>query len=613
MATNRIAVALLAAALAAPHALAAPSEYVPGEVLVRFRDDAPPWRRHAALAARAHAALSEPHPGWTHVRLRPGESVEEALAGYAGDPQVEYAQPNFVYRASALPNDTHFGQLWGLRNTGQYIQSTYVQPGGALYDTTYQTNTNPGVPGSDIHVEPAWSVTTDCSGTVVAVLDSGVNYLHQDLAANMWDGGPDHPNHGTDFVGTGDNDPMDLAGHGTHVAATIAAVGNDARGVVGVCWTARIMAVRALDALGMGSTATITAGINFAVAHGAKIINMSLGTGSTPDVAFAAAIDGALTNDVLLVVAAGNDGLNNDVSGNETYPCNSTQPNVLCVAALDQEYGLALFSNYGRTSVDVGAPGTNILSSWAGTNTRSSESLGPSLTGWSRTSTTIGSGGGWGYAFDATYGVPALVDPTSFLSNERYLAGTDDRVWRQVSFSGAVAATIEFAISVDLAPDDWLRLACTTTGGDPFSTGPVVAGVKGEHTNRALYWWGADVSACAGASNASVGFQLQSAPGSARDYGAEIGLISFERLFFNTTSYNTINGTSMATPMVTGVAALLRSYNPAYTAADTKSAIVQAGRPVASLSGKTTSGKAVDAMASLAYLNAPTGLAFVVH
>ena len=194
------------------------SEFVPGEVLVKFKP--------------SQSALRQ--TGWVQVKARENESVAQAVAAYRNDPNVEYAQPNYIYRIGAAANDPHYSQLWALNNTGQPVASGSYLP-------------NAGSAGVDLNVQKAWDHITDCSDTVVAVIDTGVNYKHEDLSGNMWSGAPGFPLHGADFVDS-DGDPLDLNGHGTHVAAIIAAGGNNATGTAGVCWKARIMAVRALDA-----------------------------------------------------------------------------------------------------------------------------------------------------------------------------------------------------------------------------------------------------------------------------------------------------------------------------------------------------------------------------
>lgn len=591
--------------------------YVPGEVLVKFRAGAAPERRATAFAARAHRALSELHEDWAHVRVRPGESVEEAIAGYAADDSVEWAQPNYVYRANAVtPNDPRYGSQWALKNPGLLPTAFVFQDGYGIYSTN-----NPGSAGDDINVEPAWSLT-DCSGVVVAVVDSGVKYDHEDLVDNMWNGtgcvrngvASTCPNHGWDFV-DGDDDPLDHHGHGTHVAGIIAARGNNGLGTAGVCWNARIMAVRVMDALGFGSSASIFSGIDFARENGAKVVNMSLG-GSEFDAAYYDAMTRAQNAGVLVVVAAGNDGVDVDVSGNATYPCNFTHPNVLCVAALDQRFELAEFSNWGGTSVDVAAPGTNIVATWPGTDYAVDDMY---TSGWSYSSTTAGQGGGWGvhvyHSLD--YDMNFMSDPSYW--GYFYKPYTDDRTWKTFDLSGDVVTMSNMAGAAALNPADWWRLGCKSTPGDPFSGGTIVEADQGLSTKNQFVGIGFDLASCPNGT-ATVGFQLQSYSASG-NYGVQLSPFTLRRLFYGTESYNTIHGTSMATPVVAGIAAMLRSYNPDFTAEDAKAAIIGGSRLVTAPAGITVSNvqrpqlqvKAVQAMGSLTYIRPPTGLRAVVH
>lgn len=570
--------------------------YVDGEVLVRFRPAAAA-RKEAAVAAHGHAVLRTlAHPGWAHVRVRPGESVEEALAAYAADPDVEHAQPNFLYRIAAEPNDPLFPQLWGLRNTGQQVLGTYVQQGGALYGGA--PGSNPGTPGADMDLVSAWDHVTDCSSVVVAVVDSGIHYDHQDLAANMWDGSASGvPLHGKDFVGDGDDDPMDVHGHGTHVAGIIGATGNDGVRSTGICWRASLMAVRVLDAGGTGTSASVVQGIGFAILHGARVINLSLGS-SEFDLAFSDAIVAAQEADVVVVVAAGNNGENND--GAPVYPCSFGHPNLICVAALDQDYQLASFSNYGATSVDVGAPGTNILSTWAGTSALVTD---PLTSGWLANAL-----GYWDHGSDGVRNY--LVNPPGYPSGT-YASNANARIWKSFNIAGADGAAVELGVAVNVRAGDHLLFAHRSAGGDPFAGGTILASITDEATFPYLVPLSLDISRCASAT-CSFGFQLQSdATGS--DRGVAIAPFRIRTLTANTTSYNTVAGTSMAAPAVAGLAAMVRTYTPGYDAVDVVEAIKAAGRPIPALAGRTTSGRAADAMATLAHIRPPSGVTAVVR
>ncbi len=210
------------------------------------------------------------------------------------------------------------------------------------------------------------------SSVIVANIDTGVDYNHPDLAANIWTNPGEIPGNGIDDDGNGyvddvrgwdfannDNDPMDDQGHGTHTAGTIAAVGNNATGVTGVAWRAKIMPLKFITASGSGTSLGAAQAILYAASMGAKISSNSWGGGGFSQT-IENAINTANQSGMLFVTAAGNANANNDTT--VSYPCNSTLPNVLCVAATDHNDQKASFSNYGAVNVDLGAPGVSILS-----------------------------------------------------------------------------------------------------------------------------------------------------------------------------------------------------------------------------------------------------------
>lgn len=290
------------------------------------------------------------------VRVR--GDLDRTITRLERSDEVLVAEPNYIYEFSALPNDPFFtGQLWGLDNTGQAV------------------NGIPGTADADIDAPEAWQLSTGSNQVVVAVVDSGVDYRHEDLKENIWTNLGEQPDNGRDDDGNGfiddvhgydfaagDADPSDGHSHGTHVAGTIGAVGNNGIGVTGVSWSVRLLPVRVLNEKGQGTLANIVAGFAYASANGAQIINASLG-GPNPSKAMQDVIEGT-KDKTLYVVAAGNDAKNVDESID--YPCGYRTESMLCVAATDSNDRLAVFSNFGEKTVDIAAPGTNIYSTVPG-------------------------------------------------------------------------------------------------------------------------------------------------------------------------------------------------------------------------------------------------------
>ena len=288
--------------------------------------------------------------GWYSVSVPTGTSMQQALAFWQSHPNVAIVTPDFELTTQSIPNDPSFGSLWGLSNNGSQ--------GGLL--------------NADINIEPAWALGTATS-IVTAVIDTGVDYTHPDLASNIWTNTDEVAGNGIDDDGNGfvddvrgwdfvnnDSDPMDDNGHGTHVAGTIGAVGNNGIGVTGVAWTASIMPLKFLDQSGSGSLSDAIKAIQYARVNGAKIINASWGGGGFSS-ALQSAISQFITSGGLFVAAAGNEATNNDVT--PSYPAN--YQGVISVGASTRTDTRASFSNYG-TSVDVFAPGQSILSTLPG-------------------------------------------------------------------------------------------------------------------------------------------------------------------------------------------------------------------------------------------------------
>jgi thermitase len=569
-------------ALAADMQQQQPQRYAPGELIVRFVDDFPASERAARLSLLGvDAVIRIDRNGNGRVRLRKGESVAQALARFASDPAFAHAQPNFIYRAQTIvPDDPRFDQQWALRNEGQTIEAP-----------SYVRNNPPPGAVRDIDAPSAWGLITDCSDVVVAVLDTGINYTHQDLAANMWDG---RPHHGHDFVDD-DEDPLPTTvneHHGTHLAGIIGAVGGNGSGITGVCPQASLMVVRVLDQDGAGTTADVVAGIEFAVEHGASVINMSF-TQTELDAALSDAIALAQEHDALVVVAAGNQGREIRATA-PSFPCSFSHENLICVTALDQAYALADFANRGA-AVDLGAPGTNIVSTWGGIVI---DDALDTATAWSL-------GGRWGIdpGCDIVAGqTPVLANPENWCGpSPSYDPRANDRAWRTFPLGRTIAAEMAFSYWTQLAFGDVFSVAAVAGPGDPFAAGETLFQRASSQTGNAVL----QVAACADGETCSIGFRLQST-NFLTSFGVGVWNLQLRTMTIGSDAYANRSGTSLAAAHVAGVAALVRAYSPEFSVADTRKALLEGGRHASSLEFTTASGRALDARGALDWIDAPS-------
>lgn len=338
--------------------------FAPGQILVKLKDDVPA-DSIASVNRRNDASLEEkiPHSRVSVVDLPEDLSVSEAIKSYEDSPEVEYAEPNYVYQLAdypPTPNDPSFPKMYDLENRGQY---------GGTFD-------------ADIDAPEAWDATT--GSAVVAVIDTGIDINHRDLKDNIWtnpgeiagnkidddDNGYVDDVHGWDFHDD-DNTVYDGARqdtHATHVAGTIAAEGNNDVGVTGVTWQAKIMPLKVVDTddqFGI-HTDDVIAAIRYAVRNGAAISNNSWGGGNYGQILLDE-IRAADQAGHLFVAAAGNGGadfVGDDNDSKPFYPASYDSDNIISVAASNNEDKLTSFSNYGATSVDLAAPGKQILSTY---------------------------------------------------------------------------------------------------------------------------------------------------------------------------------------------------------------------------------------------------------
>lgn len=572
------------------------SNYVSDELIIEFKDNTDQTTRGSVIARHVSHQLAALHgkKKRSRVKLKNKQNMIQAILALRSEPSVEYVQPNYIYQLQATtPNDTFFTDLWGLHNTGQNV------------------NGSTGTAGNDVGIRQAWDHVTDCSSVVVAITDTGINTSHSDLSSNIWNNSDEIAANNIDDDGNGyiddvqgwdfvsnDNNPMPVLAseiHGTHVAGTIGAIGNNGRGITGICWQIQLMPLRVLNEYGTGTTTDLIEALQYAIDNGANIVNMSLST-TAFDSLLNNAVSNARDNNVIIVAAAGNNADDND-SGTTRYPCSFDQDNIICVAALDQNYNLAGFSNYGATRVDVAAPGVNIKSTWPG------ESITDSMTGWTRS-------GAWSEieCLSTSGWLSLIANPSGYCGSGGYNNNANDIAYKQFDLSGFSSATLSFLLFYDTQSGiDSVTVAKKSSGGDPFSGGINIASYSGSTPNNGSS--GITISmplnSCF-SSNCSIGFRLLS-NASISKRGAAIASLTISSITTNSDSYELLNGTSMATPHVTGLAAMIFAFNPNNTYQQTVNAVINSGTSTASLAGKTKSGRAINALQAIRYVNPPAG------
>lgn len=333
-------------------------EFVPNEVLVKFKATI---QSAQALSALTDAGLNSQglieQIGVYHCSITNSQSVHAAVEACLASPLVEYAEPNYIYAipqmtaaARETPDDPSFDDLWGLHNSND----------------------------ADIDAPEAWEVQKGNRSVIVAIIDTGIDYEHEDLRVHIWrnagESGDGKENNGLDDDNNGyvddwrgwnferdSNDPLDAHGHGTHVAGTVGAVGNNGIGVVGVNWQVTLMPLRFIGADGFGEADDAIRAILYAADNGARVLSNSWG-GDPFMQSMEDAIRYARDKNAVFVAAAGNDDRDNDLYPH--YPSNYRVENVLAVAASNASDGLANFSNFGKKLVHLSAPGVNILSTF---------------------------------------------------------------------------------------------------------------------------------------------------------------------------------------------------------------------------------------------------------
>jgi len=319
-----------------------------GELIVRFRATVSEQEKNSSVENHgAHRSKKlRGDSGIEKLTIPANQDAESAAAELRTNPAIEFVEPNYIVtKDDTTPNDPSFSQQWALHNS---------------------LNQN-----ADIGAMAAWDTTTGSSSTVIAVIDSGIDFTHPDLANNEWTNTGEKANnhkdddhdgliddvHGWDYI-TNSPTIKDEQGHGTAIAGIIASEGNNGTGTSGVMWHASLMSLRVLDGTGSGDIASAVEAIDYAASHGAQVINLSWGT-DAQSVTLADAIERAGRRGVVVVCSAGNGG--RDIESTPYYPASYSLPNMVSVAATDSSDQLASWSNYGQSHVSIAAPGMDIL------------------------------------------------------------------------------------------------------------------------------------------------------------------------------------------------------------------------------------------------------------
>jgi subtilisin family serine protease len=539
--------------------------FAEGEALVVFKpgvDRAAAGRvlgRHALKLDRHFARISKNRQRVTGFVKGKGHTTTALLKMLQADANIDVAEPNYLRRIrSTIPNDPEFSKLWGLKNSGQTVNGIV------------------GTSGTDTNFLPAWKLARASSADIViGVVDTGVDITHPDLAANIWTNPGEIPANGIDDDGngyvddvngynfTGGNaDANDIDSHGTHIAGTIAATGKNGVGVIGLQYRAKILPMRvSADGLTISTAAAIEA-YEYAIHFKQNGVNIAALNASYGGPSFSSAENSAIAalrdNGIILCAAAGNEAVNNDVT--PSYPANYNLSNIISIASINQSNGLSSFSNFGASTVDIAAPGSNIYSTL------------PQHLATTQSSVTAGVAG-----YASRQIVYCGTTSLSGISGSIHACGLGYPGDFPPAVSGNIAliqrGTITFATKIANAKNAGAVAAIVYDNiTDPITTG--------SWTLNSVGAWIPAVRV----TKASGEAILAGMPSSGT-------VVNYRDPAF---IYQFLSGTSMATPHVAGAVAFAAWNFPAETMAQRITRITANVTPVAALAGKMTTGGRLD-------------------
>jgi subtilisin family serine protease len=518
------------------------------------------------------------------------ETFESVKSKLLNSSDIEIVEPNYIRKfQGTIPNDFYNFDLWGLQK---------------------------------INAQGAWDITKGSSEVVVAVIDSGVDYTHEDLAQNIWINTREIPDNGIDDDGNGYiddvygiapgysdisnievTDPMDVNGHGTHVAGIIGAVGNNGKGVVGVNWNVKILSCNAASPVSalLSGTLECYAYIGLMKDRGVNIKAVNASYGGSYSYAEELSIQSKLkAKGILLIAAAGNQGKNNDTA--PTYPCNYNLDNIICVASTDRNDNLSWFSNYGN-SVHVAAPGEEIYSTYPIT----SENFNPSFCNNIFFDNFESGTGNWYFGSPAGLSTKYSLSPTHSITDSvdgNYPNNTlIPIISRNIDLSSYKNSKIfgYFSVRPYLATEDTGGLIFSYNDLDKIFIPFVINGNIIDLLNIRGKWksWSFYIPKDFRKYNSQIALVLISNNDGVTDDGVywdDIGICSISS---PTNKYAPLQGTSMAAPFVTGLAALIWSKEPQLSYLDVKNRILSSVDVLPQLSGKVASSGRINSYKAL--------------